>query len=168
MFERIEHPLARRHPSERRKRPASGAAKRGRVGPLQCGRFTLLRMTSDQAILSYATRPVGPARRPNWLAVFSFAWTFAVTPGVMLLFLRPAEGVAPLLPPWGGVALNALGLVGAPLVGWASAHVATERGAGFDSLLRWTPLAVWAAPVANVMLGAGLIVLFRELRLIPV
>ena len=127
-------------------------------------------MTSDPVSLGYATPRVdAQAPRANWLAVFSFAWTFGVTPGVMLLFLHGPVRVASVLPSWwGGEVLNALALVGAPLAGWVSAHVATERGAGFDSPLRWTPLAVWAAPFANVMLGVGLMVLFRELRVIPV
>ena len=126
-------------------------------------------MTVGPVNLCYATPRVDPhPRRPNWLAVFSFAWTFGVTPGVMLLLPRGAEALPTVLPPWGGEVLNALALVAVPLAGWASAHVAAERGAAFDSPFRWTSLAVWAAPFANVMLGAGLIVLFRELRVIPV
>ena len=126
-------------------------------------------MTSDRLSLSYATPRVDAhPPRANWLAVFSFGWTFLVTPGVMLLFLHGSEALASVQPRWGGEVLDALALVGVPLVGWASAHVATERGAAFDSPFRWTPLALWAAPFANGMFAVGLLVLFRDLHVISI
>ena len=132
-------------------------------------RLMITDTASGPVSLTYATPRVDAhPPRPNWLAVFAFVWTFVVTPGVMVLVLRRPETVTSVPLEWRGELFGGLALVGVSLIGWASAHVATERGAPFDSPFRWTALAVWAAPFANVMLGVGLILLFRELRVIQV
>jgi hypothetical protein len=117
------------------------------------------------ALLNYATPPRPVAPRANWLAVFSFAWTFGVTPVVALLFFlvwgQTGAG--------GGLWQTSLGiisLVGVPGAGMVSGHAATERGAAWDSGYRWTGFAAWAAPVAGAMTSAGLMFWLRALHVV--
>ena len=114
---------------------------------------------SRDALLNYATPPRHPiAPRADWLAVFSFGWTFAVAPPVMLLFYVTAEegAAAGLFSPLGFVAL-----VATPAVAVLSGYFATERGAPWDSPYRATGFAVFAVPTAWLMMAAGALVYFR-------
>jgi hypothetical protein len=111
---------------------------------------------SQHAVLNYATPPRHPlAPRVNWLAVFAFAWTFAVSPTVMLLFVHALDGGVGTLPSTRSIALKLAALILTPAVALGSAFVATERGAPWDSPYRWTQLAVCAAPFGWIMLGSG-------------
>jgi hypothetical protein len=116
---------------------------------------------SREALLNYATPPQYPqAPRANWLAVFSFFWTFAVAAPVMIHVLRAGDGnTVPLRPP-GVSSLEFLLLVINPAVAVLSGYVATERGAPWDSPYRATGLAVCAVPVAWVMAVAGAMLCF--------
>ena len=103
----------------------------------------------DDAVLNYATpRRDGRTQRPDWLAVFSFLWTFGVSLPAALWIMLAVDRAGPLH----------LGvLVLTPAVAAACAYAATERGAAWDSGYRWTGFAVWAAPFATVMTSAGLL-----------
>jgi hypothetical protein len=120
---------------------------------------------SRDALLNYATSPRHLAPRANWLAVFSFAWTFGIAPSVALLFFV-ARGEAGAGGLW-GASLGILSLVGVPGVGLLSGHAATERGAAWDSGYRWTGFAVWAAPVAGAMTSVGIMFCLRALHVVP-
>ena len=115
----------------------------------------------DQALLNYATARI-PAQtpRPNWLAVFSFFWTFAVAAPVMLHFLGGGDSNAVPLRPPGLSSLEFLLLVINPAVAVLSGYVATERGAPWDSPYRVTGLAVCAVPIAWLMTVAGALLCF--------
>ena len=118
---------------------------------------------SRDALLNYATPPRHIAPRANWLAVFSFAWTFGVTPlAVLLYFVARGEGVAG---PW-ALSFGIASLVGIPGVGLLSGYAATERGAAWDSGYRWTGFAVWSAPVAGAMTSAGVMFWLRALHVL--
>ena len=115
---------------------------------------------SRDALLNYATPPrllITP--RANWLAVFSFAWTFAVAPPVMALFFMAGDdrlaGWSPAFP------LPAfVSLVVTPAVAVLSGYVATERGAAWDSPYRATGLAVCAVPTAWLLTAVGALLWF--------
>ena len=119
---------------------------------------------SRDALLNYATPPRHIAPRANWLAVFSFAWTFGVAPSVALLFFvtRGASGAGL----W-HASLGMISLIGVPGVGLLSGHAGMERGAAWESGYRWTGFAVWAAPVAGAMTSAGLMVCLRAMHVVP-
>jgi len=118
---------------------------------------------SDESLLNYATPRVhAQTPRPNWLAVFSFAWTFALSPTVVMLFFHASDSLDATLPDWAYMALGVLALVAVPAAGFVAAIVATERGAGWDSPYRWTGFAVCAGPVASVVVCGGLSFCLRE------
>jgi len=122
---------------------------------------------SREALLNYATPPRHVAPRANWLAVFSFAWTFGVAPmAILLYFLARGEARPDVAGLW-GVSLGLTSLVGVPGVGLLSGYAATERGAAWDSGYRWTGFAVWAAPVAGAMTSCGVMFWLRALHLVP-
>jgi len=111
---------------------------------------------SRDAVLQYATPPQYPQTpRANWLAVFSFGWTFAVSPLVMARFVQPAESAARIGHGHPFPTLTFLALVVTPAVAFVTGYAATERGAGWDSPYRATGLAVWSAPVAWLLMLAG-------------
>lgn len=99
--------------------------------------------------LDYATpRRDALTPRADWLAVFSFLWTFAVSlPAALWITLR-VEHPGPL---------HLVALVLTPAVAVVCAHAAAERGAAWDSGYRFTAFAVWAAPFATVITSAGLL-----------
>jgi hypothetical protein len=116
---------------------------------------------SRDALLNYATPPrhsITP--RANWLAVFSFGWTFVVAGPAMVAFLAsPAAERAShpdnfSLPGFAS-------LVAAPAVAVLSGYVATERGAPWDSPYLATGLAVFSVPVAWVMTAVGTLLCFN-------
>jgi hypothetical protein len=110
---------------------------------------------SRTALLNYATPPRHPITpRANWLAVFSFFWTFAVSPPVIVWFLLATEVESD--PRGGGFSTIAFfSLVLTPMIAVLTGYAATERGAGWDSPYRATTLAIWAVPAAWLMMVAG-------------
>lgn len=119
---------------------------------------------SRDAVLNYSTPPRLLSPRANWLAVFSFAWTFGAAPLSICLYAAGSAALARAAPGWASVTLELLALVAVPAVGSVAAFVATERGAGWDSPYRWTALAVWASPFANMTVGGGVVFCARALR----
>lgn len=106
---------------------------------------------ADDALLSYATpRTHAQTPRADWLAVFSFAWTFATCPSAAFALVAAGEQMT-------GPLRFAL-LVLMPAVGVVCGYIATERGAPWDSPYRATGLAVCSVPVACLMVAAGGIV----------
>ena len=99
--------------------------------------------------LNYATpRRDALTPRADWLAVFSFLWTFAVALPLAAWVTIHVERPSPL-----HLALRVL----VPAVAVVCAHISVERGAAWDSGYRWTAFAVWAAPFAAVLVSAGLL-----------
>ena len=123
---------------------------------------------SRHALLDYATPRHSITPRANWLAVFSFVWTFALSPAVVMLFFHEWDSFTGAVPRWAFMTLGVLALVAVPAAGFVSALVATERGAGWDSPYRWTSLAVCAGPIAGVMVSGGVMFWFREIRLLGI
>jgi hypothetical protein len=119
---------------------------------------------SRDALLNYATPPRNIPPRANWLAVFSFAWTFGVAPlAILLYFVVRGEAAQNAAGLW-GLSAGVMSLVGVPGVGLLSGFAATERGAAWDSGYRWTGFAVWAAPVAGAMTSGGVMFCLRALH----
>ena len=106
---------------------------------------------SDDAVLNYATpRTHAQAPRADWLAVFSFAWAFVVSPAAIVTAVQVWEQVT---------AAQRFGvLVVLPMVAVVTGYAATERGSPWDSPYRATGLAVCAAPVAWLMTAAGAVI----------
>jgi hypothetical protein len=106
-------------------------------------------VTSDEALLNYAT-PRRELRTPraDWLAVFSFLWTFAVALPAAVWVTLGVERPGPL---------HLAALVVTPAVAVGCAHLAAERGAACDSGYRWTAFAVWTVPIATALTSAGLL-----------
>ena len=108
----------------------------------------------DDALLNYATpRMHAQTPRADWLAVFSFLWAFMVSPAAILASVHAGEGAS--------APLRFTALVVVPLVAAVTGYVATERGAPWDSPYRATALAVWAVPVAWVMMAVGVVFCFE-------